>query len=198
MKRIILAFILLSLIAIPLMAQNDTIAEAIKRIEKIEQQLSSLNATVQEVTAQNLALKKNLNLKPTIAKAKLKDVEFRVIEVTGDPLTKEVHLVITANNGTDTDIEMQCKGLEIIDELGHGYNDDTRKTVKIEGVTDSFIFTIINYRINTPLTIDVYIKNYNPEAQYIKHMALKAFGSSLAGDEATFQNLPIKWVASED
>ena len=74
-------------LAMSAMAQTDSLKEAYFRIKILEQtiqeqnnNINKLSADVNEVIKQNLALKKNLNLSPTIAKSKLDNgLEFRIL-----------------------------------------------------------------------------------------------------------------------
>lgn len=198
------AILLLIAISLSGYAQSDSLSQAISRITNLESkvqaqsdQLAKLNSDLQEVQSQNLALKKNLNLKPTIAKSKIRDkVEYRIIEVLGDKSTGDVHVVMTADNVGDSDeVVIYKRDNEIIDELGNGYNDKERYIMKIKGVADNLYFQHINHHVNTPYTINLDIKKYNRDAQYIKYLSLElGKESGLGTDHAVFENLPIKWV----
>lgn len=202
MKKVLLLS-LICLFSISGMAQNDSIAEAYSRIqqleEKIQQQnqtISKLSADVNEVLNQNLALKKNLNLKPTIAKAKIPGtVEFRIHDISGDPETGEIHAVITAHNIGESDKKLYYSKAEIIDELGHTYNNEERSRIELAGETSNLMKESVTHHVNAPYTLDFYISKYNPEAQYIKYLYFQVLDGTKLQD-LVFENLPINWKKS--
>lgn len=202
MKQI-LTIILATLISVAGYAQSETLEQALARIANLEatvnsqsQQLSKISSDLDAVLAQNLALKKNLKLKPTIAKAKVQDVlEYRVLEVVGDRRTGTLHAVISVENIGDNDIIKcyQAKN-EFIDDLGNGYNNPDRYLMKINGVSDNLKYARINHHINVPHTINLTIQKFNPDAQYLKYISLEVQNDDNLGTQhAVFQNLPIKW-----
>lgn len=203
MKHVILATFI-AMMCFTGYAQSDSVNLAFSRIESLEstvnsqaKQLNKLSSDLNEVLKQNLALKQNLHLKPTIAKAIAADIlEYRVLEVTGDKSTNEVHVVLSVNNIGDMDKKVVYlqKDNEIIDEQGHGYIEDNRYNLKMNGITDNLIYKRITHHPNTPLTIDLNIKRYNPECQYIKYLELVIQrDEDLKSYDIVFQNLPIKW-----
>ncbi|MCM1490468.1 MAG: hypothetical protein NC095_06550 [Muribaculum sp.] len=204
-----LAFILATLISVAGFAQSETLEQALSRITNLEatvntqsQQLAKISSDLDAVLAQNLALKKNLKLTPTIAKAKIFDnIEYRVLEVTGDKSTNTIHVTMTVENVGDEDIRKTyyCRGNEIIDEFGTGYNGKERHKMTINGVSDNLSNETINHHVNVPLTIELEIKKYNSDAQYIKYMSLGLQNTNNMGTQyAVFENLPIKWVDEID
>lgn len=202
MKHLFLTLALIFFAGISVMAQTDSISEAYSRIKLLEQQLqqqnsqiSKLSADVNEVLKQNLALKKNLNLQPTRAKAKAGDsMEYRIIEVKGDPITKDVHVIMTADNIGTMDKDLMYWLTEIIDETGNAYNNDGRCEIKIDGIADNVKRKyVVKHHPNAPYTIDTLIKGYNPNAQYIKYLNFDITDNS-KHIFATFENLPIKWT----
>lgn len=107
MKKLTLLLIALASVALAdAQTPSDSIKEAYNKISNLENRItlqdSKINKLLQqvdEVTRQNLALKKNLNLSPTVATAKAGDImEYRIVEVTGDPETNTVHMVMIADN----------------------------------------------------------------------------------------------------
>lgn len=202
MKQI-LTIILATIIAVAGYAQSETLEQALTRITNLEatvnsqsQQLAKISSDLDAVLAQNLALKKNLKLTPTIAKAKLgedKDVEYRIVEVKGDPSTNEIDIVMTAENLGNVDEKFSISEFEVIDELGNVYNDYNRCSLNVDGINDNLLFkTSLTYHPNAPLTMMFKITGYNPESKYIKYLRLTE-GILSSKTHAVFQNLPINW-----
>lgn len=183
-------------------AQTDNLSEVLSRLQQLEEtvkqqslQIDKLTSDVNEVTKQNLALKQNLNLLPTIATAKAGDVmEYRVLEVTGDPDSKEVHLVISANVIGDSDKRISYFDAEIMDELGNGYDKRANRSMEVNGSRDDLFHNYLDHHPNAPYTIDLRIHNYAPNAQYVKYLSLDVVDNT-KHHNAVFQNLPIKWIA---
>lgn len=180
--------------------QADSIKEAYSKLQILENriilqdaQIAKLLQQVDEVTKQNLALKKNLNLTPTIATAKAGDImEYRIIEVIGNPETKEVHLVIVADNISGEDKSISYFNIEIIDDAGHGHMEDNLFSLKVEGERDKLFKSYLDHHVNAPYTIDLYLYNCNPDIQYIKYLSLDIV-DGFKHLPVVFQNLPIKW-----
>lgn len=202
MKQI-LTIILATLISVAGYAQSETLEQALARIANLEatvnsqsQQLSKISSDLDAVLAQNLALKKNLKLKPTIAKSMVYNaLEYRVLDVIGDRSTGSVHVTMTVENISNEDFKRTYDSdNEFIDEYGNGYNNRERYLLKIEGVTDNLLYKSINHHVNVPLTINLTIKRYNPDANYIKYMAISLSNTGPGSTPAVFENLPIKWV----
>lgn len=183
--------------------QADSIKEAYSKLHNLENritlqdaQIAKLLQQVDAVTKQNLALKKNLNLSPTIATAKAGDImEYRIIEVTGDTATNTVHMVMIADNISGEEKLLRYNQPQIIDEKGHGYENslmNERCFFKIEGETGQLLGSSIQHQPNAPYTIDVYIKDCNPDVQYIKYLGFDISDVS-KHHLLVFENLPIKW-----
>lgn len=189
------------------MAQTpvDSLKDAYSRIQVLEQtvqqqnaNISKLTSDVNEVLKQNLALKQNLHLTPTKAKSNACGVEYRVIEVTGDKNSQDVHVIMSASLIGEGNAQIMYRGPEIIDELGNGYNGRFMSQMKIEGISDDLRGHIIDFHHQTPYTIDLTINKYNPSSQYIKYISLEMFDSSSKNKEnVVFENLLIKWVTEE-
>lgn len=196
--------ILATIISVAGYAQSETLEQALTRIANLEatvntqsQQLAKISSNLEAVLAQNLALKKNLKLKPTIAKAKVQDIlEYRVLEVVGDRSTGTLHTTITVENIGDNDIIKQYQSKnEFIDEFGNGYNNPDRYLMKINGVSDNLKYARINHHVNVPHTINLTIQKFNTDAQYLKYVSLEVQNDENLGTQhAVFENLPIKWV----
>ncbi|MBD5280374.1 MAG: SlyX family protein [Bacteroides sp.] len=183
--------------------EADKVNERLEKIEsKLLQQESTINSLRQEieaVTKQNLALKQNLNLKPTIAKSVEDGVmDFRVIEVNGNPETGDVDIILTANNLGIEDKSWGISKLQTIDELGTGYDSPEQFAISVGDDEAKNIYSSgeYNYHPNAPYKIKIKIKKFNPEAQYIKYLNMR-MRHSLSNIEGVFENLPIKWVSNE-
>lgn len=78
-------------------------------VTAMQTSMSAMQAKVDEVTKQNLALKQAISLQPTIAEVKTEDgLDFRLLEAKGDIKTGEVTFVISVANTTKRDIKFQC------------------------------------------------------------------------------------------
>lgn len=205
MKKLVLA-IIMAFVGLGAWAQSDSLKNAVSRIEALEKlaaqqaaQINQLTSKVEEVTAQNLALKKKLNLTPVVPKAKIDNMDYRVLEVKGDPITKNVHVVISAENTGDVDYDAffnHGPNFEIIDDLGSGYNNNELHHASIEGITKELISKTINFHPKTPLIINLDIKPFKTDASYIKFLQMDYH---IEGNwkKVIFENLPIKWVEAE-
>lgn len=180
--------------------QSDSIKETYTKIHNLENRISlqdsritKLIQQVDEVTKQNLALKKNLNLTPTIATAKAGDImEYRIIEVTGDTATNEVHLVITSDNIGKEEKEIRYYSFKAIDEIGHGYNNHGKSRLKVKDVSNDLVMNRLTHYPNAPYTLDLYFYSYDPESMYIKLLELIVIDGR-ESYSVIFENLPIKW-----
>lgn len=185
-------------------SMQDSIQEAYNRISNLENritlqdaQITKLLQQVDEVTCQNLALKKNLNLSPTIATAKAGDVvEYRIIEVTGDPETNTVHMVMIADDISGEDKYIKYAYYQVIDDQGHGYENslvDEKFVMTVDGEIKQLAGHSLQHRVNAPHTIDVYLNGCNPDVQYIKHFSMELTDGP-KHLPVLFENLPIKWT----
>ncbi len=196
---IILVFLCLCFAATA-QTQADSIQEAFSKLQNLENritlqdaQIAILLQQVDEVTKQNLALKKNLNLTPTIASAKAGTLmEYKIVEVTGNPETKEVHLVIVADNISGEDKRISYFNIEIIDDAGHGHTQDNLFSLKVIGENDKLYKSYLDHHVNAPYTIDLFLYDCNPDIQYIKYLSLDLV-EGIKHYPAVFENLPIKW-----
>lgn len=211
MKKLL--FLLLALVLfIPVSAQtsSDSIKEAYSKIKLLEDRLTlqdtriaKLMQQVDEVTRQNLSLKKNLNLTPTISRAKAGEVmEYRIIEVTGDSITNTVHMTIIADNISLGDASILYDYYQLVDDKGRGYDNSFTKdrfVLKVVGEyeSESLMKHFLNHHPKAPYTIDAYIYEITPEVQYIKYLWFKIYDATNSKHyEFYFENLPIKWTAS--
>lgn len=204
MKRfiIMLSVVLTAGMAVAQSETVESLAEKVTALEnKINNQatlLNQLQASVDEVTKQNLALKNAVKLTPTKAKAKLgQNIEFRIIELTGDKSTGTLNIVMTAEDlsGMNSKVFFTSNP-EAIDELGNKYVNGSFGhiiTGTIRGSSQSNIFPrIIELKSDSPYILDIKIKNYNKNAQYLKYFEISGEKESII-----FKNLPIKWVEEE-
>ncbi|MDE6008384.1 MAG: hypothetical protein K2G90_04175 [Muribaculaceae bacterium] len=182
---------------------SDSIKEAFNKISDLENRITlqdtriaQLLQQVDEVTRQNLALKKNLNLSPTIATAKAGDImEYRIIEVTGDPETNTVHMVMIADDISGEDKYIKYAYYQVVDDQGHGYENsltNERFVMKVDGESNQLAGHGLQHHPNAPYTIDIYLNDCNPDVQYIKYFSMEITDSS-KHHTAIFENLPIKW-----
>ena len=183
--------------------RQDSIQEVYNKISSLENRISNQDSRiaqllqqVNEVTKQNLALKQNLNLSPTIATAKAGDImEYRIIEVTGDPENNIVHMVMIADDISGTDKDIHYSYFQTVDDKGHGYENtlmNQRCVLKVEGVTDQLISKMLQHHPNVPYTIDVYLNDCTPDIQCIKYFSMD-ISDGPKRHKAIFENLPIKW-----
>ena len=200
MKQIF-TLILATLISVTGFAQSETLEQALARIANLEatvnnqsQQLAKISSDLDAVLAQNLALKKNLKLTPTIAKCKTDNsTEFRIIDVKGATDSKEIFIEMTAENVGNNDVKNYFDDIEIIDELGNTYSMRNNCTLCINQDEKINNNTLI-FHPNVPLTLNLKIKGYSGDAQYLKFVKIFAGGVGPHRANAVFENLPIKWV----
>lgn len=197
MKKLILSLAIAIFSGISAMAQTDSLSEAYSRIKTLEDkvqqqntQISKLSSDVNEVLKQNLALKKNLNLQPTIATAKSGGVEYRIVELTGDPINNVVTgVMMVENNGLKEETVTYVKPV-IVDENGVKYNNFDSFKAHFDGDQSSLLNNLISYPTKVPMKVVIMINGVSPETKYIKYFELV----QRVGDNAVFQNLPIKWT----
>lgn len=197
MKHLFLTLVCLFLTGLSAMAQSDSLAQAYSRIKSLEDklehqnsQINKLSTDVNEVLKQNLALKKNLNLQPTIATAKSGGIEYSVVELTGDPTSNVVTgIMMVENNGLKEETITYVKPV-IVDENGVKYNNFDSFKANFDGDQSSLLNNLISYPTKVPMKIIITINGVSPETKYIKYFELV----QRVGDNAVFQNLPIKWA----
>lgn len=191
--------------AFSIFAQTPELSDVMEKLQQLEEtvkqhgsQIVKLTSDVNEVTKQNLALKKNLNLQPTIAVAKAgTSMEYRVMEVKGDIATKLVTVVITSNVIGADDKRIYYYGPTIIDEQGHGYDGKGVQTIEVKGVAEDILQQkYLDHHPDAPYTLDLRIKGVPTDVQYIKYLSLDVMEGSKHMD-VVFQNLPIKWEVDQ-
>lgn len=201
-----LTFLIIALVSVFIanaQTPSDSIKEAYTKINNLENRItlqdtriSKLIQQVDEVTKQNLALKKNLNLSPTVALSKAGDImEYRIIEITGDTATNEVHIVMIADDISGEDKNIRYAYFQVVDDQGHGYDNSLTKErfiMGVEGEYNQLLGHSLQHHPNVPYTIDVYLKDTNPDIQYIKYFSFEITDGP-KHHTAVFENLPIKW-----
>ena len=194
---------LISSLMINAQTPTDSIKIAYNKISDLENRITlqdtriaQLLQQVDEVTRQNLALKKNLNLSPTIATAKAGDImEYRIIGVTGDPETNTVHMVMIADDISGEDKTIRYPYHQAVDDQGHGYENsliNQKFIMKVEGVSDQLVGHMLHHHPNAPYTIDIYLNDCTPDVQYIKYFSMEITDGP-KHHTAVFENIPIKW-----
>lgn len=205
MKKLFVLWIALAVTIIAnAQSHSDSIKDAYSKIQLLESRwllqdarIAQLSEKVDEVVSQNLALKKNLNLSPTIATDNVGGCDYKILKVEGDTATNVVHILMVVENISDADRRMLYNGFEIIDELGNSYpNSVLEEKVKmfIGGGKENLIKHMYIHRLEVPLKIDVYIKTDGTDMQYVKYFQLSMFEpDDKTHISVVFKNLPIKW-----
>lgn len=199
MKKLVLAAIMV-FAGLTVSAQSITLEEAVARIDALEKltqqqtnQINQLNVEFQKLKDKHLQLRDNLNLKDVKSREKIGDMVYKVVKVTGDPVTRDVHVEIIAENKGDVDVKQYYHSdNEIIDEKESGYNSKERHKFVIEGIANNLYCESIIFHPNTPLKIDLNIKGYKKDANYIKYLKIDAHSNSNP-TPVVFQNLEITW-----
>lgn len=195
MKNIVFA-VILSFIGTYAFAQEN--AELVKlqdRVQTLEtlmqsqnRTISSLQAKVDEVTKQNLALKQSLNLQPTVAEAKDNEGNvMRIMEVVGDSVAKTVLVRGTCVNMSGVDTYLLSGTPNYIDENGKEYQLNYDNGF----IGATHITNTVTLIPDTPLEVKMTFTDVDSNAQFIKalDMSTNFSGRSLF----RFLNLPIKW-----
>lgn len=185
-------------------AQTDSLKNAYTRIEALEQlcdkqanQLNQLFAKIEEVTAQNLALKKDLDIRKPKAIAKDGDYEYRVSKIIGNKDTRDVNIVMYLYNNGDLKEENTFHPMQMIDELGNGYDsqDIDRISASIDGLSNHLIYDRIESHPNAPLTIKVKMKGWKKDSNYIKNWNFMVYNPDSGNKHnIEFKDLEITWI----
>lgn len=153
----------------------------------LQSTIATLEAKVNEVTAQNLALKHAISLQPTIAEAKTEDgLDFRLIEAKGETTTGNVTLVISVANTTEKDMNLQCSNVIAVDINGQQYKEpDQFEKAHIGETHINSIATLIS---DAPLEM---LLSFRPKSDipYIKVLDVEAYNNH----SFRFTNIPINW-----
>lgn len=178
-------------------ASEQRISELVASLQSAANEIAALRAEVQEVTRQNLALKKNLKLQPTIAEVSADGIDYRIVSVTGNREEGKVYMELLMENQGEKDQHTSYWGLEIYDETGRSYTGDDQNAV-VKGEEKDWephphCFAHTNGSIElpakTPVNVHIWLENVEPEMQYVKHLKIARNGS----EPITFKNLPVKW-----
>ena len=191
MKKLFILAVLLMLGRIAF-AQDAQLSDKVSAIEtkivNMEATIASMQKTLSEVTAQNLALKQSLHLQPTIAEATTpNDISFRLISAKGDRRTGKVEFGFTVVNNAKRDQTFQAYDINFVDENGYAINVDGREDASIANhwletyITTLYTDTPVEMKINVAL---------NTEPQYAKLIDIVAIEKK---DSVRFINIPIKW-----
>lgn len=209
-KKLLLSIFFSGLISGFAFAQSETSIE--ERLAKLEAQLAQQNTTiaylqseVQSVVKQNLALKKNLFLQPTISEVKTDEFVYKLHEVTGHKNDSTVHLVLTITNTTPQDVDnFQFQTINFMDENGIQNPSFKNFEVVVGGKNDGYKLNSIYSE--APTKLDIYLYKFDPSAQYVRILDGKVYNTTITTDRGfkdlhrsfTLCNLPIKWVESTD
>lgn len=206
MKKLLFA-LLAVMMGLSVYAQNDSLREAYSRIEILEQTITDQNSKIEQISKKvnevhsiNESLKKSLSIRQNPkSKIKLHDgVEYRIVgDVVGNIDTKEVQFTIEAENIGNDDKKLYYWSTEVIDNKGDTYNTNDRVIMKVNGELGNLISSSLNHHPNIPYTINVKIKGFNPEAQYIRYFRIDAVDGSRHNNDTAFLDIPIKWMSEE-
>lgn len=188
-KILVVGLLLLPTVCIKVNAAdvNSRVDSLANVVAAVQSDLNKCKAQLNEVAAQNLALKNALHLKPTIAESTTKDgLNFRLLNATGNRQTGKVELEIEVVNTTKQDVGLNGKSFQIVDELGHEYTDNEISSEV--GNSKTPIYMSINLMPDAPVKMKVFIMPPQ-ECQYVKAF----LGTRPWGDNYRFTNIPIKW-----
>lgn len=190
MKKILVVVVML-LVAGSIKAKaadvNARVDSLAKVVMNLQNDLNTCKSQLNEVVAQNLALKNALHLKPTIAESTTKDgLNFRLLNASGNRQTGVVELEIEVVNTTKQDVGLYGKSFQIVDELGHEYTDNEISSEV--GNSKTPIYMSANLLPDAPVKMKVFITPPQ-ECQYVKAF----LGRRPWDDNYRFTNIPIKW-----
>lgn len=189
MKKLFILAVLLMLGRIAF-AQDAQLSDKVSAIEtkivNMEATIASMQKTLSEVTAQNLALKQSLHLQPTIAEVTTpNDISFRLISAKGDRRTGKVEFGFTVVNNAKRDQTFQAYDINFVDENGYAINVE-REDASIANHWLAYITTLYP---DTPVEMKINVA-LNTEPQYAKLIDIVAIEKK---DSVRFINIPIKW-----
>ncbi len=170
---------------------TDKVASIEAKVAMLETVVNAMQQKVDEVTAQNLALKQAISLQPTIAEATSESgVNYRLIAATGKKQTGEFTLVISAMNPTKRDIKVHyTNGPTMVDEKGYSYI--YYKDMKNATIANEALASGVLLMPDTPVEMKLIFVS-DTEPQYIKSFDLQSFPSENE-HRFRFTNIPIKW-----
>lgn len=197
MAHKILSIIIVVISVFPAMAQTDSVRMAFDRIVNLEKKLdqqkniiNNLRSEVQSVTRQNLALKKSLNLQPTVAEDSASSgVIVKLMQLDADSVAKTVRLTMLINDPTDKGYNMfGVSVVKFYDENG----DEYLKDLALYQEEDKFGAENLcgNHSLypDTPVKAVLTLKNITARPQYFKRIVLRNYDRYFS-----FQNIPINW-----
>lgn len=191
MKKLILLLALL-ISSCDIFAQQPELTDKVASIEAkvamLETVVNAMQQKVDEVTAQNLALKQAISLQPTIAEFKTEDgIDYRLIEAKGSRQTGDIKMIISVRNTTKRDIRLQFEAsADAVDIDGKSYN--KFETFEKSQIANNHFSGITNLMPDTPVEL-VVIFPAETEPSYIKSFDLNAYNNH----GFRFTNIPIKW-----
>ncbi len=166
----------------------DKVASLEAKVATLETAVNAMQQKVAEVTAQNLALKQAISLKPTIADYQTEDgIDYRLIEAKGNQRTGEITLLISVKNTTKRDIKLQCSptatAVDVNGKVYSGY-----ETFKTSRIGNEHFSSITNLMPDAPVEMKI-IFPAETEPAYIKTFDKEAYHDH----SFRFTNIPIKW-----
>lgn len=152
--------------------------------------IATLEGKVNEVTAQNLALKHAISLQPTIAEDTSKrNINYRLIEATGNKETGELTFIISVMNKGNFPVSPTMPLASMTDEQGFAHTalpfESTIGEAQLPSGTE--------LHPDVPVRMSIKMKAENAP-QYAKIIIVKPNESTrFPEDGFTFRNIPIKW-----
>ncbi len=168
----------------------DKVATLEAKVATLETAVNAMQQKVAEVTAQNLALKQAISLKPIIAEATSKrGINYRLIEAKGNKQTGEMTFVISVVNNTKQDYRMGYNDPMLVDEKGYNYASYDRW--KEKSIGNEGFFKDAKLLPDTPIIMRLVVVADN-EPQYAKVLTIEP-DEIWSKDGFRFTNIPIKW-----
>lgn len=153
MKKILL----LSSLLLPSFVYSQTNNELKIEIEKIKRDINELKTEIQSVKAQNLYLKKSLDINTPILEQKNNNNEYRITKVVGNKSEKSISInfLIESKDENKTSV---IDDFSIVDLNGNGY--------KVDFNQSSYLYPKLS--VDVPLNIKVTFKGVIEEIKIIK------------------------------
>lgn len=194
MKTIIAT--MLSLLIVTTSANADVNDEIKNEISDLKNKISlqndrinSLDSKINEVSKQNLALKENLRLKPTIAEAKSEaSVLYKLIEAKGNVTDSLINLVIIVENLSETDEQLGYLKIPTFTDENGIIHESNQCMFTLGGIKmHQGSWTAIP---NVPLRMEIGFDKINPNIQYVKLLRCSV---GIGVNSFRMFNIPIKW-----
>lgn len=159
-------------------------------VTAMQTSMSAMQAKVDEVTKQNLALKQAISLQPTIAEDTSSfGINYRLIEAKGNRKSGEITFIISAVNTGKQDQRLTYNEPVIVDESGYQYKD--YKDWKEYKIGNEYLTSGTTLYPDTPVQIILTCVT-NSEPQYAKIINIAPY-ETFKKDGFRFTNIPIKW-----